>query len=305
MIIGIAGRTKSGKNTISAWLSRISGHKFRVVSFASALKGLDAMKHGLLSFYPQVSEEVRISLQNLGVKAREEVMGEVWIKLLDVAVGNENVIISDVRFENEVEYVRSKGGFVIYLVRDVDVPEYISFHISEKLNPEVCDYVVDANDIDRAKAEIVEILKERGIDVYPEERAVIYLGGNIAFNNEYVRKFEETRDRLMYDGFFEVINSFDYWFFNEVVYTDKPYRKVCEELVQRDIGDLMEADAGLWVLDYPSIGSAFEIASAGIGGKPTVVVAVKDISLHPWLVALSKVFRSFDEAIEYLKWIFK
>ena len=157
MIIGISGKAESGKDTAANMLKILYGNpnisyedynnknynKFadiEVIHFADILKET-AMTMCVLSeedVYTQHGKKrkiewlgitVRELLQKLGTCIRQNIDEDFWVKSLWAVVDNwNNVIIADVRFPNEVNSIKERGGIVIRLNRD---KSRIDYHISE------------------------------------------------------------------------------------------------------------------------------------------------------------------------------
>lgn len=133
MILGIAGRAGAGKTTI-AWEI---GDK--IISFAEELKDI-ASKLGVTG----KSTKARIFYQTLGAAARKY-DPDVWVKttikrhaedILNAMVNESRILVfDDVRYENEVSFIKQLGGYVVMLTgRSIDVPD----HESEQLVLEPC-----------------------------------------------------------------------------------------------------------------------------------------------------------------------
>lgn len=77
------------------------------------------------STYP----EVRRLLQRMGTEGGREVLGEdVWVEsALANTVGD--VVVTDVRFKNEADYIKSRGGIVVKITRDGVGP--VNDHVSD------------------------------------------------------------------------------------------------------------------------------------------------------------------------------
>ncbi|WP_408953185.1 adenylate kinase [Lysobacter sp. Hz 25] len=78
----------------------------------------------------------RRMMQTLGTEwGREMIADELWLIIAQRTIerakrdGKSGVVVSDVRFDNEAEFVQSLGGRVIELVRDEAVA--VSEHVSE------------------------------------------------------------------------------------------------------------------------------------------------------------------------------
>jgi cytidylate kinase len=118
VIIGIAGKMQSGKDTLGAYL--IKNHDYNRRSFAT---------------------NVRSTLTNINLEANRENMQflaqalrsrwpDVWVEAVQkdllqlkqfCGVIEDKIIITDVRYPNEVSMVRRLGGKIIHLLATADV----------------------------------------------------------------------------------------------------------------------------------------------------------------------------------------
>lgn len=146
MIIGICGLIGSGKDTIAQYL--VDSRGYNRVSFASALKDATAVlfgwdreilegataeaRHEREKPDPFWSERLgrewspRIALQYLGTDLfRNNLDESVWVYAAERRILNlgprANVVISDVRFPNEIKMIRKMGG-QIWWVRRGELP---------------------------------------------------------------------------------------------------------------------------------------------------------------------------------------
>lgn len=152
MIIGISGFQGSGKDTIADYLQNIYG--FKRDSFASTLKDAVAAVFGwdreLLEGRTKESrawrEQVdawwanrldmpnltpRLVLQLWGTEvARKAFHDDTWIASLEnkLSKAHNDIVITDVRFPNEIQAVRNAGGIVIRVVRGPE-PEWYDLAI--------------------------------------------------------------------------------------------------------------------------------------------------------------------------------
>ena len=155
MIIGICGFQGSGKDTIADYLCNIYG--FKRDSFAATLKDAVAAVFGwdreLLEGRTKESrawrEQVdpwwadRLNMPNLTPRlvlqlwgtevARKAFHDDTWIASLEnkLARAHNDIVITDVRFPNEIRAVRDAGGIVIRVVRG---PEPAWYDMSERAN---------------------------------------------------------------------------------------------------------------------------------------------------------------------------
>ena len=125
-IIGLSGPAGAGKTYAANVLRNVlnenaNGGFFNVESFAAPLKAfvLDLAgekfpmrKDARHPVFPEMT--YREALQRIGTEVmRDSLDKDIWIRSLDVRTENQNIIIDDVRFENEVDWIHSKGGIVL------------------------------------------------------------------------------------------------------------------------------------------------------------------------------------------------
>lgn len=145
MIIGTIGFIGSGKGTVADILVEKKG--FTKLAFADAVKDATAAIFGwpraLLEGDTEESRKFRETrdewwsektgkhitprymLQIMGTEAGRDVFHpDLWILALEKKLGMyQNVVISDVRFPNEIDFIQRMGGFVVRVKRGND-PEW-------------------------------------------------------------------------------------------------------------------------------------------------------------------------------------
>jgi len=146
MIIGICGFIGSGKDTVADYL--VNFHDFRRESFASSLKDAVANVFGwdrvLLEgrtassrAWRETTDEwwsnrlgmqitPRWVLQNWGTEVlRVGFHDDIWIASLEnkIRTSKDNIVITDCRFENEIQAIKNAGGLV-FRVKRGDEPEW-------------------------------------------------------------------------------------------------------------------------------------------------------------------------------------
>lgn len=161
MILGLTGRAGCGKDTAGQYL--VERHGYRRFAFADVLKTaalhinpiiFDGERlaplvavHGM-DFVKRHHPEARRFLQELGLAMRG-VDPEVWMRPLAELANStdEHIVVTDVRFVNEAEMVRSLGGRVLRIDRrDAGLSGEAAAHASETpLSLSVIDYAVDNN----------------------------------------------------------------------------------------------------------------------------------------------------------------
>lgn len=143
MIIGVVGLIGAGKDTVADYLVNI--HEFRRESFAGTLKDAVAAVFGwdrdMLEGRSRRSREWREQidpwwsarlgqeitprqvLQHWGTEVcRKAWHDDIWIASLEnkLRMSQDNLVISDCRFPNEVSAIRGAGGVVIRVTRGSD-----------------------------------------------------------------------------------------------------------------------------------------------------------------------------------------
>jgi hypothetical protein len=138
MFVGVVGFIGSGKGAVGDILSKLN---FEKISFASHLKDVTSVMFGwdrkLLEgdtdesrkfreeIDPFWSEKLnreftpRLALQLMGTEVGRNVFGaDLWIHALENKIDkDENYIITDVRFQNEIDWIRKQKGILIEIRR--------------------------------------------------------------------------------------------------------------------------------------------------------------------------------------------
>lgn len=159
MIIGICGLIGAGKDTAADYLVNL--HHFRRESFANSLKDAVAQVFGwdrtmlegrtkqAREWREQVdpwwSERLQIPeltprwvLQQWGTEVcRGSFHDDIWIASLENKLRNsqDDVVITDCRFPNEIRAIKRAGGIVVRVVRGPE-PEWYSAAVSVNRGPD-------------------------------------------------------------------------------------------------------------------------------------------------------------------------
>jgi hypothetical protein len=126
MIIGIAGKMGCGKdyicNNLIIPVLKSKNKTFLQVSFADQIK-VNVMTKANISFdevYIAKTNDTRRLLQLEGTENGRNILGkDIWIKYFDnwISVyksrGIDTFICTDVRFQNELDYIKRSGGMII------------------------------------------------------------------------------------------------------------------------------------------------------------------------------------------------
>jgi len=140
MIVGLSGRKQSGKDLAGRYVQQLLYKNKRgesnIESFAGKLKEVVAMllKCDIVDFENEEFKNKqldwsfknepltpRMLLQTIGTDCvRKLIHEDTWIDILfHNADINKNLIITDVRFPNEADAIKDRGGIVIRLTREV------------------------------------------------------------------------------------------------------------------------------------------------------------------------------------------
>lgn len=128
-IIGISGKARSGKDTAAQFLiAHIGGYRY---SFADPLRRMLAAGLGIdmgdpywqankEQDIPAIGRSPRYLMQTLGTEwGRDLVHPDLWVILAKQALHRlgPGMVIPDVRFTSEADWIRSIGGRIIHLHR--------------------------------------------------------------------------------------------------------------------------------------------------------------------------------------------
>jgi hypothetical protein len=153
MFVGVVGFIGSGKGAVGDILSKFN---FEKISFASHLKDVTSVMFGwdrkLLEGDTVESRKFRedvdlfwskklnrkftprLALQLMGTEVGRNIFGQdLWIHALENKIKDqdENFVITDVRFQNEIDWVRKQNGILIEIRRD-KLPLW--YNVADKAN---------------------------------------------------------------------------------------------------------------------------------------------------------------------------
>lgn len=134
-IIAFTGCKMVGKSTLAKTVLRLSEKPAKIMSFADPLRAMLSgmgvkdvyMNNQSLKELPieGLDKSARELMQTLGTEwGRNMVATDIWIWAMNERIAKEKangvelVIIDDLRFENEADWVLSLGGSIARLVRD-------------------------------------------------------------------------------------------------------------------------------------------------------------------------------------------
>lgn len=144
-LIGLAGKAGTGKDTAADHLCE--AHGFVRYAFADPIRaGLQAML-GLTDeeLHDRTHKEVALEpfgvsprrmMQTLGTEwGRHCIHPDLWLLVAGlnvdelIAEGRSGIVITDVRFDNEADWIRARGGTVLHILRPGADP--VATHTSE------------------------------------------------------------------------------------------------------------------------------------------------------------------------------
>jgi len=183
-IIGLLGHQGVGKNYISEKIlpTILSKKNYVVLAFADHFKIDCISKHNAdyNKVFGEKDFETRRLLQLCGTEEGRNKYGfDIWVKTMLNWVkvlssrGVERFIISDVRFENEIEWIKSLGGIII----KIEAPERYKQRLINETN----------GDEEKMK-EIMNHYSEINIDIIKNYDILIHNDFNNNINNELKEK---------------------------------------------------------------------------------------------------------------------
>ncbi|CAM9636550.1 unnamed protein product [Phaeothamnion confervicola] len=169
MVIGIVGQKGSGKDTLADYL--VARYRFTKRAFADPIKKVctEAFLFTEDQLYGDNKEDIdprwgispRTAMQMFGTDmARERLGPDHWIKhmrqwinnrkeramYLQYDDSNDCLVISDVRFQNEAEFVRTFPKNVLIRVTRQNHQNPVDSHVSEQENQEITADITLSND---------------------------------------------------------------------------------------------------------------------------------------------------------------
>lgn len=144
MLIGLGGKAGSGKDTVAKYLE--THHEFIPLAFADPVKrGLEAMfrldrkwlndTEAKEEDIPELGVSGRVLMQTLGTEwGRNLIDKDIWVDIMRrkiLILDTYDVVVTDVRFDNEAALIQELGGILVTVVREGKGEVGIHGHASE------------------------------------------------------------------------------------------------------------------------------------------------------------------------------
>lgn len=112
-VVGIGHKARNGKDTTASVFQDFFGSSCRRYAFADALRAIARVEHGM------TTKDAPL-LQRLGTEVYREKNPDIWVNTLYWTIAEQQplvAVVSDVRFYNEAQMVKSMGGKLIRCIR--------------------------------------------------------------------------------------------------------------------------------------------------------------------------------------------
>ena len=138
-LVGITGKAGAGKDTLASFLLEAHMDESRIgkqIAFADPVKKATAEMYGipLNNLYDRELKETVDAFWGISPRQMAQLVGtdmarnvfddQIWIKRAQKEIKNNEkadlFVITDVRFENEAEFIRESGGYLIHIKRPDD-----------------------------------------------------------------------------------------------------------------------------------------------------------------------------------------
>lgn len=211
MIIGVCGWIGTGKDTVADYL--VNSHQYRRDSFAHGLKDIVAVTFGwdreLLEGRTREAREWREQvdtwwanrvniphltprwvLQYWGTEViRKNFHNDFWIAALESRLRNsqDNIVISDCRFPNEIKSIKDQGGKVVWVQRG-PLPEWYQAALNYNAGKKKIGWALGKGELERA-------------GIHPSEYAWVGTEFDAILDNNgsMDRLFEQVRNLVLED----------------------------------------------------------------------------------------------------------
>lgn len=126
-ILGLHGLKRSGKDTFAEQFCRtmqeVNNAAWHINSFADPLRKLGQAMFGINEAnreveIPGIGKTGRQFLQIVGTEVVRQFHPDTWVKSFAHRISGERLVVcTDVRFNNEAQYIKDNGGLIVHIRR--------------------------------------------------------------------------------------------------------------------------------------------------------------------------------------------
>lgn len=147
MIIGLCGKRSSGKNLVAEYCMKSNIKRFYQFAFAEPIKEIcesvfdlhpeqynGKLKHVIDDRYGKTPRKIMQEIGDAFRSINKNIFISILQRKIEIMVTNKDieiVVIPDVRFINEAEWIRSQGGILGLVSREIERNFDTDQHISE------------------------------------------------------------------------------------------------------------------------------------------------------------------------------
>lgn len=173
VLIGIAGKKRSGKDTAADIIRK--NLKGNCLSFAFATILKEVVQKVFLISDEEMNNQKEVKIERLGYSPRlllqkfgdhfREINSNVFIDYMEHKISNQtnNVIITDVRFDNECRFIKKNNGILIGIDAEERLKStVVDNHVTEKgVSKDLVDFWVTNNGTkEQFKNKMIKLIKD-------------------------------------------------------------------------------------------------------------------------------------------------
>ena len=162
MLLALSGYKEVGKGTVASYIKSKLGNVL-ITKFADPVKHSLSIVYSVPRDYWEYDKETpqkelngktkRYVMQTYAQGVRDLLGEDIWINSLnlwyinlqDIAINDQLVVIDDLRYPNELHYIQSNEGKVIYIHKDIELSDRHKSESYYSLIRSKADYVLDNN----------------------------------------------------------------------------------------------------------------------------------------------------------------
>jgi hypothetical protein len=175
MIIGLVGRARSGKDTVALFIAQMKS-SFQIRRIAQPVKDSLRCLYGWDNRHiegpykevidPYVQKSPRQAMIETAERVKLESGQDFFIKMLLDTWDGKNLVIPDVRFQNEIDAIRRYGGVLVKINRD----GCSGFSSEDHIDALVTDYTVHNTSLPSLHSQVADVLESMYLECEPDEQ---------------------------------------------------------------------------------------------------------------------------------------